>query len=108
MFKRIDHVEIVTDQLHRTVQFYTEMLGFTVKALDRIESSSAGASRIRTRGPTWPSWVRSVGSSGVDLFWLQAPRHQPVAGHRVRTDQSAGPDGCTAGKAADDLGQQHL
>jgi catechol 2,3-dioxygenase-like lactoylglutathione lyase family enzyme len=31
MFKRIDHVEIVTDQLERTVQFYTEILGFTVK-----------------------------------------------------------------------------
>jgi predicted enzyme related to lactoylglutathione lyase len=27
MFKRIDHVEIVTDQLDRTVQFYTEVLG---------------------------------------------------------------------------------
>ena len=39
MFKRIDHVEIVTDQLPRTVQFYTEVLGFTVKALDRIERS---------------------------------------------------------------------
>jgi catechol 2,3-dioxygenase-like lactoylglutathione lyase family enzyme len=42
MFKRIDHVEILTDQLHRTVQFYTEVLGFTVKALDRIESSGLG------------------------------------------------------------------
>jgi catechol 2,3-dioxygenase-like lactoylglutathione lyase family enzyme len=42
MFKRIDHVEIVTDQLHRTVQFYTEVLGFTVNALDRIESSGLG------------------------------------------------------------------
>jgi catechol 2,3-dioxygenase-like lactoylglutathione lyase family enzyme len=31
VFKRIDHVEIVTDQLDRTVQFYTEVLGFTVK-----------------------------------------------------------------------------
>jgi len=42
MFKRIDHVEIVTDQLHRTVQFYTEVLGFTVKAGDRIERSGLG------------------------------------------------------------------
>jgi catechol 2,3-dioxygenase-like lactoylglutathione lyase family enzyme len=37
MFKRIDHVEIVTDQRERTVEFYTEVLGFTVKAEDRIE-----------------------------------------------------------------------
>jgi catechol 2,3-dioxygenase-like lactoylglutathione lyase family enzyme len=42
MFKRIHHVEIVTDQLDRTVQFYTEVLGFTVKARDRIERSGLG------------------------------------------------------------------
>jgi glyoxylase I family protein len=42
MFKRIDHVEIVTDQLDRAVQFYTEVLGFTVKARDRIERSGLG------------------------------------------------------------------
>jgi catechol 2,3-dioxygenase-like lactoylglutathione lyase family enzyme len=42
MFKRIDHVEIVTDQLDPTVKFYTEVLGFRVKARDRIESSSLG------------------------------------------------------------------
>jgi glyoxylase I family protein len=42
MFKRIDHVEIVTDRLDRTVQFYTDVLGFTVKARDRIERSGLG------------------------------------------------------------------
>jgi len=42
LFKRIDHVEIVTDQLDRTVRFYTEVLGFTVKAHDRIERSGLG------------------------------------------------------------------
>ena len=42
MFKRIDHVEIVTDQLDRTVQFYTEVLGFTMKARDRIERPGSG------------------------------------------------------------------
>ena len=42
MFKRIDHVEIVTDQLDQTVQCYTEVLGFHVKAKDRIERSSLG------------------------------------------------------------------
>ena len=31
MFKRIDHVEIVTDQLERTEWFYTHVLGFTAK-----------------------------------------------------------------------------
>ena len=42
MFKRIDHVEIVTDQLDRTVEFYTDVLGFTVRARDRVEQSSLG------------------------------------------------------------------
>ena len=42
MFKRIDHVEIVTDQLDRTVHFYTEVLGFRVKLRDRIERSGLG------------------------------------------------------------------
>ena len=42
MFKRIDRVEIVTDQLERTAQFYTEVLGFKVKARDRIERSGLG------------------------------------------------------------------
>jgi glyoxylase I family protein len=42
MFKRIDHVEIVTDQLDRTVRFYTEVLGFALKARDRIEQSGLG------------------------------------------------------------------
>jgi catechol 2,3-dioxygenase-like lactoylglutathione lyase family enzyme len=42
MFKRIDHVEIVTDQLDRTVQFYTEVLGFAAKSRDRIERSGLG------------------------------------------------------------------
>ena len=42
MFKRIDHVEIVTDQLERTVEFYTDVLGFKLKARDRIDRSSLG------------------------------------------------------------------
>src|SRR5438105_13364547 len=42
MFKRIDHVEIVTDQPKRTEEFYTEILGFTVKMRDRIERSGLG------------------------------------------------------------------
>jgi glyoxylase I family protein len=42
MFKRIDHIEIVTDQLDRTVRFYIEILGFTAKARDRVEQSGLG------------------------------------------------------------------
>lgn len=42
MFKRIDHVEIVTDRPARTESFYTDVLGFTVKTRDRIERSGLG------------------------------------------------------------------
>ncbi|MBI4637246.1 MAG: VOC family protein [Candidatus Rokubacteria bacterium] len=44
MFKRIDHVELVTDQPDRTVEFYTEVLGFTVKSRDRIDGLAPGVS----------------------------------------------------------------
>lgn len=42
MFKRIDHVEIVTDKPDRTVKFYTEVLGFKVRSRDRIDHSFLG------------------------------------------------------------------
>src|SRR5207245_9962257 len=44
MFKKIDHVEIVTDQLDRAVQFYTDVLGFKLRARERIERSTLGVS----------------------------------------------------------------
>jgi glyoxylase I family protein len=42
MFKRIDHIELVTDHPERTVAFYTEVLGFTVKLRERIPRSAMG------------------------------------------------------------------
>ena len=50
MFKRIDHVEIVTDQLDRTVQFYTDVLGFTVKAGSHRALGFRGADRLVLSG----------------------------------------------------------
>jgi catechol 2,3-dioxygenase-like lactoylglutathione lyase family enzyme len=50
MFKRIDHIEIVTDQPEQTEQFYTEVLGFQVRARDRI--------------------VRPGGAGGLSLTYL--------------------------------------
>jgi len=42
MFKKIDHVEIVTNQPDRTIQFYTEVLGFCIAERERVEHSSLG------------------------------------------------------------------
>jgi glyoxylase I family protein len=36
MFKRIDHIEIVTDRLDTTIEFYTQVLGFKERERDRI------------------------------------------------------------------------
>ena len=43
MFKRIDHVEIVTDQPERTEVFYTDVLGFSVKARDHVDLPGGAA-----------------------------------------------------------------
>jgi glyoxylase I family protein len=42
MFKRIDHVEIVTDKPAETAAFYTDVLGFKVRQRDRVERSGLG------------------------------------------------------------------
>jgi len=36
VFKKIDHVEIVTNEPDRSVEFYTGVLGFKVKFRDRV------------------------------------------------------------------------
>lgn len=43
MFKRIDHIEIVTDRPDETVRFYTDILGFTVRARDHIARPGSAA-----------------------------------------------------------------
>jgi glyoxylase I family protein len=43
MFKRIDHIELVTDQPERSEKFYVEVLGFKVRERVRVERSHVGA-----------------------------------------------------------------
>lgn len=43
MFKRIDHIELVTSQPERAVKFYTDVLGFRVRASDRVPGTPLGA-----------------------------------------------------------------
>jgi glyoxylase I family protein len=37
MFKRIDHVELITNNLERAVRFYSEVLGFKVKERKKVD-----------------------------------------------------------------------
>jgi glyoxylase I family protein len=43
MFKKIDHVEIVTNEPDRSVEFYTGVLGFKMKFRDRVPLPESGA-----------------------------------------------------------------
>ena len=42
MFKRIDHLELLTAQPDRAVDFYTGVLGFKVRSRDRIPQTPMG------------------------------------------------------------------
>lgn len=42
MFKRIDHVELLTAQPERAVGFYTGVLGFRVRSRDRVPQTPMG------------------------------------------------------------------
>ena len=41
MFKRVDHIEIVPSNLERTLNFYTEILGFKIQGRRKMESPSS-------------------------------------------------------------------
>jgi catechol 2,3-dioxygenase-like lactoylglutathione lyase family enzyme len=76
MFKRIDHVEIVTDRLDETVAFYTDVLGFTVGARDRIERPGGSALNLVYLG---------LGGTTVELMSWEgvpvAPQPDPGSEH---------------------------
>jgi glyoxylase I family protein len=38
MFKKIDHVEITPSDLDRTIRFFTDIFGFTVKMRKKVDS----------------------------------------------------------------------
>ena len=42
MFKRIDHIELLTAQPQRAIDFYTGVLGFRVRARDRVAQTPMG------------------------------------------------------------------
>ncbi len=37
MFKRIDHVEILPSDVEKTIDFYTEILGFKIKSRQKVK-----------------------------------------------------------------------
>jgi catechol 2,3-dioxygenase-like lactoylglutathione lyase family enzyme len=49
MFKRIDHIELLTAAPERTIAFYTGVLGFRERERSRIPETPAG----RSISSTW-------------------------------------------------------
>ena len=73
MFKRIDHIEIVTDKLEPTIAFYTQVLGFTVGRRDRIpQPDSAAVLHVAYLG---------LGGTTLELIWYDGV---PVAPEPAR------------------------
>jgi glyoxylase I family protein len=80
MFKRIDHVEIVTDQPDRMVEFYTGVLGFAVRSRDRIEGSSLGVPMHLTYLDLGGTTVELISYEGASL--APAPQNEHL-GYRM-------------------------
>ncbi len=72
MFKRIDHVEIVTDKPRETTEFYTSVLGFTEKRRDRIE---------RPGGSALDLVYLDLGGTTVELITYEGVRVDPAPQH---------------------------
>ncbi len=68
MFKRIDHVELVTDQPARAVKFYTEVLGFRLRHRDRVASTPMGPLELA---------YLDLGGTTVEL--MSYPERSPAA-----------------------------
>ena len=67
MFKRIDHVEIITPDFERSIKFYTEVLGFTVK--QRMPVLSPPLEEIA---------YLQLGDTVVELMRVANPKSQPA------------------------------
>jgi glyoxylase I family protein len=82
MFKRIDHVEIVPADLQRTIDFYTNILGFTLKSghgvkappLEEVVYLTLGDTMVellRFSQPGTPPTTASVPPVGYHLLALE-------------------------------------
>jgi glyoxylase I family protein len=73
-FKRIDHTEIVTQQLEATIDFYVGTLGFELRFRDRVESPL---------GPLEFVYLDLNGTRVELLSYPEATVAPPIDGERV-------------------------
>jgi glyoxylase I family protein len=75
MFKRIDHIELVTRQPERAVKFYTEVLGFRLRASDRVAGTPLG--------PLELSYLELGGTTVELMCYPEANPEAAPAGERL-------------------------
>ena len=68
MFKRIDHIELLTAQPERAIEFYTGVLGFKLRLRDRVPSTP--------HGPLELAYL-DLGGTTVEL--MSYPQSEPAA-----------------------------
>ncbi len=70
MFRRIDHIEVVTARPERAVAFYTGVLGFRVRERQRVPASSLGPLELV---------YLELGGTTVELMCYPEADPQPLA-----------------------------
>jgi len=68
MFKRIDHIELLTANPGRAIAFYTLLLGFKVRARDRVPNTPLG-----------PLELAYLDLGGTTIELMTYPEAQPAA-----------------------------
>ncbi len=69
MFRKIDHVEIVTNELERSVGFYTGVLGFKLRFRDRVPLPDAGSLAIA---------YLDLGGTAIELLTYEGVPAEPA------------------------------
>ena len=69
MFKRIDHIEITTENLEKTISFYTDILGFKIKERNRMD-----------RPPLEEIDYLTLGDTMIEVLAIKEPA--PLATHK--------------------------
>jgi glyoxylase I family protein len=70
MFKRIDHIELLTGRPEEATRFYTDVLGFRVRSRDRIP--------VTPLGPLELTYL-DLGGTTVELMCYPEARPEPAA-----------------------------
>lgn len=65
MFKRIDHIEIIPQDMESSIKFYTEILGFRLKMRHKVEAPPLEEVVYLTLGDTMLEFLKVKGPAPV-------------------------------------------